>query len=286
MKFSVVIPVYNAAASLRETLDSVAAQSFTDFEVVVVNDGSTDSSSEILMEWQKNYPLISLTVVEQENQGLGTARNRGIQAAGGEYIAFLDADDLWLPEKLQMTYQHLEQETPELCFHSVKSFGLGRKRARSGHSVKSLEDLLLKGNPLVPSAVVSKREIFLEFPFSTQAGHHGAEDLHLWIRLLAAGKCFSYLDRNLTLYRETGGMSTRLEEHLRHVKIVLEDALQHQLIDIKFYQEALRRKEYEAARFFHKRAAHAQARTHYQNARPLNAKERLLKWLNRLQVKL
>lgn len=100
-KVSVVVPVYNVERFLRECLDSVLAQTFTDYEVICVNDGSTDSSPEILEEYVEKDSRIR--VINQENGGLSAARNTGMDNACGEYIAFLDSDDYLDPEMLEKT---------------------------------------------------------------------------------------------------------------------------------------------------------------------------------------
>ena len=110
---SVVIPTYNQQALLRETLQSVFAQTFTDYEVVVVNDGSTDGTSEYLRSLGKRIRL-----VEQGNQGIGAARNRGIDEATGKYVALLDHDDLWKPGKLEAQVLFMESH-PECTACSV-----------------------------------------------------------------------------------------------------------------------------------------------------------------------
>lgn len=91
MRFSVIIPVYNVEKFLAKCLDSVLGQTFSDFEIIAVNDGSTDRSAEILCEYKKKTD--KLTVISQENKGLGGARNTGIDNASGEYLVFLDSDD-------------------------------------------------------------------------------------------------------------------------------------------------------------------------------------------------
>src|ERR1051326_8460176 len=95
---SVIIPAYNAAAFIGETLDSVYAQTFKDFEVVVVNDGSPDTDE---LERALERYAAKLRYLKQDNQGAAAARNTGITAARGEFVAFLDADDMWLPAFLE-----------------------------------------------------------------------------------------------------------------------------------------------------------------------------------------
>jgi glycosyltransferase involved in cell wall biosynthesis len=97
---SIVIPVYNKAAYIRETLDSALVQSYTNFEIVLVNDGSTDGSLSILQEYADRFPAI-VRLINSENRGVSAATNLGIQAAKGEYFQFLDADDLMSAEKIE-----------------------------------------------------------------------------------------------------------------------------------------------------------------------------------------
>ncbi|WP_174801301.1 glycosyltransferase family 2 protein [Martelella limonii] len=102
---SIVVPAYNAATTIRETLVSLMEQSFTDLEILVVDDGSSDSTAEIV----KRCPDPRVRLISQPNRGLAGAHNTGIALAKGKYIGFCDADDLWLPEKLELHIRHLEQ---------------------------------------------------------------------------------------------------------------------------------------------------------------------------------
>jgi glycosyltransferase involved in cell wall biosynthesis len=97
MLFSIIIPLYNKAHTILDTLKSISEQSFTDFEVVIVNDGSTDNSIQTIQECNFNF---SINIIAQHNLGVSVARNRGIIEAEGEYLCFLDADDEWMPEYL------------------------------------------------------------------------------------------------------------------------------------------------------------------------------------------
>ncbi len=92
---SVIIPTYNGARYIRQAIDSVLAQSYSDYEIIVVDDGSTDNTAEILWPYGDR-----ITYLYQSNQKLPTARNNGITASKGKYLAFLDSDDLFLPDKL------------------------------------------------------------------------------------------------------------------------------------------------------------------------------------------
>ena len=103
--FSVIIPTYNRAALLREALDSVFAQSFTDYEVIVVDDGSTDETAAVVASYGSR-----IRYFQQQNQGPGAARNLGAKYATGEYIAFLDSDDLWFSWTLKTISEVIKQQ--------------------------------------------------------------------------------------------------------------------------------------------------------------------------------
>jgi glycosyltransferase involved in cell wall biosynthesis len=125
-RVSVVIPLYNKADSIRAAVTSALGQSFTDIELIVVNDGSTDGSTAALASVEDHR----LTLVAQENAGPGAARNRGLREARGEYVAFLDADDEWEPGYLQLAVSRLDTH-PE-CAASVAGYHIGPERVSRG----------------------------------------------------------------------------------------------------------------------------------------------------------
>lgn len=113
MKFSVVVPVYNVEAYLDDCLTSLQAQDYTDFEVICVNDGSTDSSRVILSEWDERFR--HMKVIDRENGGLSAARNTGLQAAIGDYVIFVDSDDWIEPTMLSRLVEEANEEDM-ICF--------------------------------------------------------------------------------------------------------------------------------------------------------------------------
>jgi glycosyltransferase involved in cell wall biosynthesis len=123
MKISVIIPVYNVEQYLRECLDSVITQSYNDYEVICINDGSTDGSMAILQEYAKKYPRISL--IDQANKGLSAARNAGIHAATGDCICLLDSDDYLEPDSLDILAKNTNDEDL-ICFNGRRFFEDGR----------------------------------------------------------------------------------------------------------------------------------------------------------------
>lgn len=110
---SVIIPLYNKERQIRATLESVLRQSYTDYEIVVVDDGSTDGSAAVV----ESVHDARLRLIRQENGGVSAARNRGIRESRGEYVAFLDADDLWDPDFLK-TLQHLAERYPDCSVYA------------------------------------------------------------------------------------------------------------------------------------------------------------------------
>lgn len=113
MRFSIIIPAYNAEAYLQRCLDSIFSQEFDDYEVIVINDGSTDRTAALLEEYASIHP--NLQVLTQSNHGMSTARNRGIDKAKGEYILFVDSDDRLCPDALATLAPHLNGEDI-ICF--------------------------------------------------------------------------------------------------------------------------------------------------------------------------
>jgi glycosyltransferase involved in cell wall biosynthesis len=178
---SVIIPTYNRAWILKEAVDSVLAQEFKDFEVVVVDDGSTDATAELLATYAGR-----VTVLRQTNRGVSAARNAGLAAARGELIAFLDSDDIWLSGKLS-TQVAFFQSHPDALIHQTEELWVkngrrmnpgNRHRKRSGMIFEPSLDLCL----VSPSAVMMRREL-LDRVGGFDEGLPACEDYDLWLRV-------------------------------------------------------------------------------------------------------
>lgn len=196
--FSVVIPLYNKQNHIKETIETVLNQTFQDFEIVVVNDGSKDNSYNVVKLIQDDR----IRIINQENAGVSVARNRGIKEADSEYIAFLDADDIWMINHLEVIYNMI-MKFPHAGIYStayeLRQNNLIQKLKFTNLPRDDFEGIiddyfktLVNGdNPTCSSVVVIKKEIFEQigtFPEGVRMG----EDLDTWIRIGMKYKvCFS-----------------------------------------------------------------------------------------------
>ena len=199
---SVVIPTYNAARYVEAAVDSVLGQTFRDVEVVVVDDGSTDGTGAVLSRYKD-----AIRYLRQGNGGVSSARNRGIQESGGRYVAFLDADDTWLPEKLDRQIDALESSSlHRACYsaHTICTEALAPLAVeRSVRYGSTLEDLLLRGNVVgTPSSVLCDRSLFA-ISGSFDLSLSQCADWDMWVRLATITE-FLYLDEPLVTYRQHG----------------------------------------------------------------------------------
>lgn len=185
MLISVVIPVYNGEKTIKDTIESVLAQTFQNFELIVINDGSKDSTLEIISGIQD--PRIK--VFSYPNAGLSASRNRGIAQASGEYISFIDADDLWTPDKLESQLKALEENPQAVLAYSWTNcidesgqlLGPGDRSNISGdvYATLLLNNFLENGsNALIRTKVFAEVGGFDE-------SLNSAEDWDMWLRLAA-----------------------------------------------------------------------------------------------------
>ncbi len=281
------------AGYIAKALSSVANQTFTDYEIIAVNDGSTDKSAKRIESWVKKNPKVPITVINlEENTGLGATRNRAMEEAKGEYVAFLDADDMWQPGKLQRINEEIEKAPDvDLFYHAVRVFSKNKERDRSIREIESYRDLLLNGNPIIPSATVIKTRVLKDLNgFSIRKLFHGAEDFDLWLRFLKAGHKMKAVDEVLARYRAEGqGMTAKIDEHIKNNIQVVE----HHIYGIEgtgeelqlLMDKAIARKYYEAARFSQKHGMHKKARKYYRKSftceKP-TVKSKVLRFLNKL----
>ena len=227
---SVVVPVYNTAATIVETLESLFAQTYENFEVIVVDDGSTDHSMELVQQFDD----LRCIIVRQENRGLNGARNAGIRNAKAPYIAFLDADDLWRPQMLEKHVEHLETN-PTVGISFSPSALIGENSQSLGIRQRpKLRDItprdVICRNPIGNgSAGVFRREVFdgIAFTHPEAPGdevwwfdetYRQSTDIECWMRIVAQTDWkFQGLSDVLVDYRvNSGGLSANTGRQLMY----------------------------------------------------------------------
>ena len=197
---SVIIPTFNRGHIIARSVDSVLAQTFTDYEIIVVDDGSTDNTGEFL---KKHYGERIQYIAQPVNMGLANARNRGIEASRGTYIAILDDDDLWFPEKLALQVELLEKE-PELSLVycgtvKVNSRGEWIEEIRPSRRGQIFEAMLYQNCLLGPASVAIFPRAVLRTSGMFDAGLSSCADWDLWVRMARCGKV-DFVDRPLVQY--------------------------------------------------------------------------------------
>lgn len=202
---SVVIPAYNAERFLRDALESAVRQTLAPMEILVIDDGSTDETGRLAASVQ------GVRCIRQSNAGVSAARNRGIEEARGEFVALLDADDAWMPEKLAVQLTGLRSNQFAFSARTETDELLKPVRiARGGFPGSLLEGLLFHGNVVgTPSSVMAPRQALLDAGgFDPRLSM--CADWDMWIRL-ATRLSGAYSDESLVLYRlHQGSMSTNL----------------------------------------------------------------------------
>jgi glycosyltransferase involved in cell wall biosynthesis len=225
---SVVIPAFNAAWCVAEAIDSVALQPRDDLELIVVDDGSTDDTARVVERRLGEHSFRAARIIRQENRRLGGARNTGIRAATADLVAFLDADDVWYPDKVARVldaFRAAPDEVGLVCHdEAVTRNGTKVRVNRYGPAAADMYTrLLFGGNCLSPSAVTVRRRLLLEAGgFSEDPRFHSIEDYDLWMRLSLVTR-FSFLHEILGEYRlYDSSLGSDIEFNLRNTLSVLE----------------------------------------------------------------
>lgn len=211
---SVVIPAYNQGNYLARAVQSVLGQSYPDFEIIIVDDGSTDDTATVGC----SYNAPNIHYVHQENQGLSAARNTGLRYAQGEFISYLDSDDLFLPDKLKLLTDAIYSH-PEFGFVAGQAIPIDEADQPLGKMYASpipepAEELLL-GNPLHVGSVMIRRT------WQDRAGEFDTslrsyEDWDMWLRLARLGCKMGWVAQPVSLYRFHPAQMTRLGSQMTH----------------------------------------------------------------------
>jgi len=206
MKFSIIIPLYNGANMITATLDTVIAQTYKDYEVIMVNDGSPDNVGSVVRKYINDHPQIKFVYIEQKNKGLGGARNTAMKNATGDIIAILDQDDVWYPEKLaKVADVYKNHPDVSIVVHNqyLRANGAIQSEAISGPYEKDMyRKLLFVDNCLSTSATTFKRVLLEDVGYFSEEVNklHFVEDYDLWLRMAAKGYKFHFMPKILGEY--------------------------------------------------------------------------------------
>lgn len=161
--FSVVIPAYNCENTICTVLDSVKNQTRFDLieEIIIVNDGSTDKTEQIIKQYIENNPKLPVNYIKQDNKGVSYTRNAGIKRAKGEWIALLDSDDIWLPNKIERQYEQVKNNSKILFLGSEYPLKIYLKKYTAGVHKLTASALCFRSTPVTPS-VIFHRETGME----------------------------------------------------------------------------------------------------------------------------
>ena len=219
MKFSVIIPLYNKAPYVRKALETVCAQTYRDYEIIVINDGSIDNSAIIAEDYLNGVEGISYQILSQQNAGVSAARNNGVAQASGEYIAFLDADDWWEPIYLERMAQLIE-DYPEAglyaCNYVYYKPGKTHVALNIPTGYINYPKAYYEGGamPVWTGAAIMPRAVFDEmggFPVGIKLG----EDFLLWAKT-AMHYPVAFLNEALAWYNNDVPVNLRATRNLHH----------------------------------------------------------------------
>ena len=262
LEVSIIIPTYNSAKYIPDAINSILNQTFKDYEIIIVDDGSTDNTREILNKYNSK-----IRYIYQENKGPSAARNIGIKNAKGKYIAFLDADDIWLPDKLQRQMKLFANESSVSFVYTSSyimnenGFILRKMQCYNRSRRKILNELYLSKSIGNTSSTIIKKECFDKVGLFDET-LTVAEDWDMWLRICQRFR-FKCIDEPLVMTREYEGSQSffgvrNLENELDFIKKVFSE----KYLKTKFF---LKRKAYSycyrrAAIAYHENGEHIKAK--------------------------
>lgn len=207
---SVIIPAYNSAHFILETIRSILSQTYSDIEIIVIDDGSSDNTHAVLADHIKQKQIIYIL---QQNQGPAAARNNGVKHAQGEFIAFVDADDIWLPNKLAEQICLFDHDETGLVYSGIEMFD-----SENGHTIKTktsninghVFEQLLINNFIPTSTVLIRRQAFENFYTGTE--FYCAEDYDLWLKISRKWRIASTNSITCKHRKHMGSLSSNLSK--------------------------------------------------------------------------
>lgn len=249
---SIIIPLYNVEQYIIECLKSFEKQLYKEFELIIVNDGSTDNSVEIAENYLKNSQLI-ITIINQQNFGVSAARNRGIEEAKGEFICFVDSDDMVGPYYLLKMISLLKKENCDLVFCSssivpeeykfnnndLKHLGELKSEIKIMDSITALKSFLYKGLVSGIGTMLIKKEILDNECIRFKEGYRYSEDQEIIWRIISKSNLIASINNPQYLYRirDNSAMSVVDNKRLDGFKLMLDLEEYFQIEKPNFYKE-------------------------------------------------
>lgn len=200
---SVIMPIYNAEKYLADTLNSIFEQSYKSIEVVLVDDCSKDNSAKIISDFQKLHPEI-VYFLQEKNMGAGAARNKALELAKGQYVAFLDSDDIWLPNKTCRQLGLMKSQNSSFSYTAIEMMDEKGVMIKGKRNIKETCDYkyLLHNTIIATSSVVIDRTVFGDFRMPLR---RGGQDYATWLMLLRSGEVAYGINEALVRYRVASG---------------------------------------------------------------------------------
>jgi teichuronic acid biosynthesis glycosyltransferase TuaG len=198
---SIIVPVYNAAKYIEDTINMVSAQTYKDWELILVDDASSDGSADLIEELIKTQGKRIRLIRKKRNEGAAAARNSGIDAASGQYIAFLDADDIWKEDKLEKQVRFMEEKKAAFSFHAYE---FGDEDAKPTGKVVKVPPTLNFKQALSRTIIFTTTVMFDIDIIGKEIIHMPqvpSEDTATWWRILKSGYIAYGLNENLAIYR-------------------------------------------------------------------------------------
>jgi glycosyltransferase involved in cell wall biosynthesis len=231
--FSIVIPTYNRASMIGVAIKSVLAQDYPHWELIIIDDGSTDNTSELISEFKD----LRIHYLKTENRERGAARNTGIKMAKGDFVAFLDSDDYLLANHLTVAAKIIKERTEIEFLHLNFEFRSedGKLVQKAANLPPVLNEKLIGTNVIGCAGVVVKRELILEYLFSEDRNLSGTEDYELWLRIAAAHPIIHFPEVTTVMIEHKGRSMAEHQMEKTRMRILLFIELASKNVQVKMF---------------------------------------------------